>query len=108
MNHHVEPSGIEFSEDERHVLDYFRPSAAGKWRRAAIFDLSLIIISLALGGIYVVHGDPGAGFVAYGLVLWRTGAAFWQRRRYAKVYHGIFKKYEERLQERRASEQRHE
>ena len=108
MNHNVEPGGIEFSKDERHVLDYFRPSAAGKWRRTSIFDLSLIIISLALGVAYVVHGDPGAGFVAYGLVFWRTGASFWQRRRYAKVYRSIFKKYEARLQEHRPSEQRHE
>ena len=103
----MEPSPNDFDNDERHVLDYFSPSAAGKWRRGAIFDLSFIIISLALGALYLVYHDPGAGFVAYALVLWRAWMAFWQRRRYAKIYRNIFSKYEARLQERTANEQQH-
>ena len=95
----MQPEIIEFNDEERRVLEYFRPSAAGKWRRGTIFDLSLVIISLALVVVYVLHGDPGAGFVAYGLVFWRAWRAFWQGRRYTKVYRSIFTKYEARLQE---------
>jgi hypothetical protein len=95
----MDQSQIEFTEDERHVLEYFRPSAASKWRRGAIFDLSFIIISLVLGALYLVYHDPGVGFVAYALVFWRAWVAFWQRRRYAKVYRSIFSKYEARIGE---------
>ena len=94
----MQPSDIEFTDSERHVLQYFRPSAASKWRRGAIFDLSFIIISLILGALYLVYRDPGLGFVAYALVFWRAWIAFWQRRRYAKVYQSIFSKYEARVQ----------
>lgn len=95
----MEPTPTDFTDEERHVLEYFRPWAASKWRRGAIFDLTIIIISLALGAAYLVYRDPGAGFVAYGLLLWRAWAAFWHRRRYAKVYRSIFSKYEARVQE---------
>ena len=95
----MEPEMIEFSKEERYVLEYFRPSAAGKWRRGLIFDLSLLVTSLAFAAIYVVHGDAGAGFVAYVLLLWRAWSAFRQQRRYAKVYRSIFAKYQKRLEE---------
>ncbi len=95
----MQSENIEFSQSEHHVLDHFRPSAVGKWRRAAIFDLSIIVISLALGAVYLIHGDAGAGFVAYALVFWRAWSAFWQRRRSAGVYRSIFTKYQTRLEE---------
>ena len=60
-------------------------------RRGLIFDLSLLVISLAFAAIYVVHGDAGAGFVAYVLLLWRAWSAFRQQRRYAKVYRSILR-----------------
>jgi hypothetical protein len=37
---------IAFSDEERRVLEYFRPSAAGKWRRGAIVELSFLLVSL--------------------------------------------------------------
>jgi hypothetical protein len=95
----MQPEIMEFSDEERRVLEYFRPSAASKWRRGAIFDLSLVIISLGLVVVYLLRGDPGAGFVAYGLVFWRSCRAFWQGHRYAQVYRSIFTKYQARLQE---------
>jgi hypothetical protein len=93
------PEIIEFSTEERDVLEYFRPSAAGKWRRGSIFELSVIVISLALGVVYVIRGDAGAGFVAYALLFWRAWSAFWRGRRYAKVYRSIFTKYQKKLED---------
>ena len=95
----MDPEIIELTDEERHVLTYFRPSAAGKWRRGAIFEFSFIIISLALAVVYIVRGDAGAGFVAYALLLWRAWRGFSQTRRYGKVYRSLFTKYDTKLKE---------
>lgn len=103
----MEPKVIEFSDEERYVLEYFRPSAAGKWRRGAIFELSFILVSVALAAVYIMRGDAGAGFAAYALLLWRSWRGFSQTRRYGKVYRSLFTKYDAKLKELAAESTRH-
>jgi hypothetical protein len=103
----METEVIDFTDEERSVLEYFRPSAAGKWRRGAIFQLSFILVSLALAAVYLLRGDAGAGFVAYALLLWRCWQSFSQTRRYGRVYRSLFTKYDTKLKELAAESTRH-
>ena len=90
---------IDFTNRERFILSYYRDPALARWQRHALLESALVFVSLCFVALDLTQHDRVWGFVAYGLLLWRTCASVWRSRLYMSAFRSIITKYDAKITE---------